>query len=157
MLTSKKTLGRKRHVLTDTLGLLLGVLVHPADVQDPVGDSEAASLRDSRDGGALVISTLFGMYPFLHKLFADGGYQGPQFASAVATVMPQLAIVIVKRSDQAQGFVVLPRRWVVERTLAWLNRCRRLAKDFENLTRMAVAFIQVASIRLMLRRLCNQV
>ena len=122
-----------------------------------MGDSEAASLRDSRDGGTLVISTLFGMYPFLHKLFADGGYQGPQFASAVATVMPQLAIVIVKRSDQAQGFVVLPRRWVVERTLAWLNRCRRLAKDFENLTRMAVAFIQVASIRLMLRRLCNQV
>ena len=97
------------------------------------------------------------MCPFLENLFADGGYQGPQFASAVATVMPQLAIVIVKRSDQAQGFVVLPRRWVVERTLAWLNRCRRLAKDFENLTRMAVAFIQVASIRLMLRRLCNQV
>ena len=104
----------------------------------------------------LVISTLFGMYPFLRKMFADGGYQGPQFASAVATVMPQLSIDIVKRSDQAQGFVVLPRRWVVERTLAWLNRCRRLAKDFENLTRMAVAFIQVASIRLMLRRLCNQ-
>ena len=104
----------------------------------------------------LVISTLFGMYPFLRKMFADGGYQGPQFASAVATVMPQLSIDIVKRSDQAQGFVVLPRRWVVERTLAWLNRCRRLAKDFENLTRMAVAFIQVASIRIMLRRLCNQ-
>ena len=104
----------------------------------------------------LVISTLFGMYPFLRKMFADGGYQGPQFASAVATVMPQLSIDIVKRSDQAQGFVVLPRRWGVERTLAWLNRCRRLAKDFENLTRMAVAFIQVASIRLMLRRLCNQ-
>ena len=104
----------------------------------------------------MVISTLFGMHPFLHKMFADGGYQGAQFASAVASVMPQLSIDIVKRSDQAQGFVVLPRRWVVERTLAWLNRCRRLAKDFENLTRMAVAFIRVASIRLMLRRLCNQ-
>ena len=103
----------------------------------------------------LVISTLFGMYPFLHKLFADGGYQGPQFASALAAVMPQLSVEIVKRSDQAKGFVVIPRRWVVERTLAWLNRCRRLAKDFENLTRMATAFLKLASIRMMLRRLCN--
>ena len=117
-------------------------MIHPADIQD-------------RDGGALVLSTLFGMYPFLVKLFADGGYQGPQFQSAVADVMPQLSIEIVKRSDQARGFEVLPRRWVVERTLAWLGRCRRLAKDFENLTRMAVAFIRLASIRLMLRRLCN--
>ena len=78
------------------------------------------------------------MYPFLHKLFADGGYQGPQFASALAAVMPQLSVEIVKRSDQVKGFVVIPRRWVVERTLAWLNRCRRLAKDFENLTRMGL-------------------
>ena len=117
-------------------------MVHPADIQD-------------RDGGVLVLSTLFGMYPFLLKLFADGGYQGPKFAEAVAEVMPNLSIEIVKRSDQTTGFVVLPRRWVVERTLAWLNRCRRLAKDFENLTRMALAFIRVASIRLMLRRLCN--
>jgi transposase len=122
--------------------LLLHAVVHPADIQD-------------RDGGVLVLSTLFGMYPFLLKLFADGGYQGPQFATAVAAVMPNLSIEIVKRSDQAKGFVVLPRRWVVERTLAWLNRCRRLAKDFENLTRTALAFIRVASIRLMLRRLCN--
>ena len=117
-------------------------MVHPADIQD-------------RDGGVLVLSTLFGMYPFLLKLFADGGYQGPKFAEAVAEVMPNLSIEIVKRSDKATSFVVLPRRWVVERTLAWLNRCRRLAKDFENLTRMALAFIRVASIRLMLRRLCN--
>ena len=102
-----------------------------------------------------MISTLFGMYPFLQKMFADGGYQGPQFASAVEAVMPQLSVEIVKRSDQAKGFVVIPKRWVVERTLAWLNRCRRLAKDFENLTRIAVAFLRLASIRLMLRRLCN--
>ena len=102
-----------------------------------------------------MISTLFGMYPFLQKMFADGGYQGPQFASAVEAVMPQLSVEIVKRSDQVKGFVVIPKRWVVERTLAWLNRCRRLAKDFENLTRMAVAFLRLASIRLMLRRLCN--
>jgi transposase len=122
--------------------LLLHAVIHPADIQD-------------RDGGALMLSTLFGMYPFLVKLFADAGYQGPQFQSAVATVMPQLSIEIVKRSDQAKGFEVLPRRWVVERTLAWLGRCRRLAKDFENRTRMAVAFLRFASIRLMLRRLCN--
>ncbi len=117
-------------------------VVHPANIQD-------------RDGGVLVLSTLFGMYPFLLKLFADGGYQGPQFASAVSNIMPQLSVEIVKRSDQAKGFQLLPRRWVVERTLAWLNRCRRLAKDFENLTRMALAFIRLASVRLMLRRLCN--
>ena len=138
----KKIKGKKRHILVDTIGLLLHAVVHPADIQD-------------RDGGVLVISTLFGMYPFLHKLFADGVYQGPQFAAAIQAVMPQLSIEIVKRSDQAKGFVVLPRRWVVERTLAWLNRCRRLAKDFENLSRMAVAFLRMASIRLMLRRLCN--
>jgi transposase len=120
--------------------LLLHAIVHPADIQD-------------RDGSALLLSTLFGMYPFLAKLFADAGYQGLQFAAAVATHLPHLAIQIVKRSDQ--GFVVLPMRWVVERTLAWLNRCRRLAKDFENLTDNALAFLRLASIRLMLRRLCN--
>ena len=116
--------------------------MHPADIQD-------------RDGGVLVLSSLFGLYPFLLKLFADGGYQGPQFATAVAEIMPKLAVDIIKRPDQAKGFTVLPKRWVVERTLAWLGRCRRLAKDFENLTRIAVAFIHLASIRLMLRRLCN--
>jgi transposase len=93
------------------------------------------------------------MYPFLLKLFADGGYQGPQFADGVAKCLPQLAVEIVKRSDQAKGFEVLPMRWVVERTLAWLNRCRRLAKDFEHLTDNALAFLRLASIRLMLRRL----
>ncbi len=138
----KKIKGKKRHILVDTIGLLLHAVVHPADIQD-------------RDGGVLVISTLFGQYPFLRKMFADGGYQGPQFASAVAMVMPQLSVEIVKRSDQAKGFEVIPKRWVVERTLAWLNRCRRLAKDFENLTRMAVAFLRLASIRMMLRRICN--
>ena len=138
----KKVKGKKRHILVDTLGLLLHAIVHPADVQD-------------RDGGVLLLSTLFGMYPFLLKLFADGGYQGPQFSGGVAECLPQLTVEIVKRSDQAKGFEVLPMRWVVERTLAWLNRCRRLAKDFENLTDNALAFLQLASIRLMLRRLCN--
>ena len=124
------------------MGLLLHAIVHPADIQD-------------RDGGVLVLSTLFGMYPFLLKLFADGGYQGPQFKVGVAKVLPHLSIEIVKKSDQANGFEVIPKRWVVERILAWLGRCRRLAKDFENLTRLAVAFLRLASIRLMLRRLCN--
>ncbi len=118
----KKINGKKRHILVDTLGLLLHAIVHPADIQD-------------RDGGVLVLSTLFGMYPFLQKLFADGGYKGPVFQKALAKALPHLEIEFVKRSDPAKGFTVLPRRWVVERTFAWLNRCRRLAKDFENLIR----------------------
>jgi transposase len=117
-------------------------VVHPADIQD-------------RDGGVLVLATLFGLFPFLKKLFAGAGYQGPQFRKALAKLLPQLSVEIVKRSDAAKGFEVLPRRWVVERTLAWLNRCRRLAKDFENLNRNALTFIKLASIRLRLRTLCN--
>jgi len=138
----KKIKGKKRHILVDTLGLLLHAIIHPADIQD-------------RDGGILLLSTLFGMYPFLKKLFADGGYQGAVFQKALATILPDLEIEIVRRSHQAKGFVVLPRRWVVERTIAWLNRCRRLAKDWENLNRKALAFLRLASIRLMLRKLCN--
>jgi transposase len=88
-------------------------------------------------------------------MFADGGYHGPQFAQAIASVLPQLSVEIVKRSDAAAGFKVLPRRWVVERTFAWLNRCRRLCKDFEKLTRNELAFLRLASIRLMLRKICN--
>jgi len=101
------------------------------------------------------MATLFGMYPFLRTLFADAAYQGAGFATAVARVRPHLSIEIVRRSDQANGFVVLPKRWIVERTLAWLNRCRRLAKDWENRNRKALAFLHLASIRLMLRRLCS--
>jgi transposase len=95
------------------------------------------------------------MYPFLKKLFADAAYQGPEFHKALAKILPRLQPEIVKRSDHAQGFVVLPKRWIVERTIAWLNRCRRLAKDWENLNRNALAFLRLASIRLMLRKLCN--
>ena len=86
--------------------------MHPADIQD-------------RDGGELVLSSLFAMYPFLLKLFADAGYQGSKFRQAVAWLLPQLSIEIVKRSNQVKGFVVLPKRWVVERTFAWLGRGRR--------------------------------
>src|SRR5260221_3873985 len=138
----KKIKGKKRHILVDTTGLLLHAIVHCADIQD-------------RDGGVLLLATLFGMFPFLLKLYADGGYQGPQFQQAVANILRRINVDIVKRSDHARGFVVLPKRWIVERTLAWLNRCRRLAKDWENLNRKALAFLRLASIRLMLRKLCN--
>ena len=104
---------------------MLHAVVHPADIQD-------------RDGGGLVLNTLFGRFPFLTKLFADGGYQGPVFASAAAHAMPGLSVEIVKRSDTARGFEVLPKRWVVERSFGWYGRCRRLAKDFENLNRTAM-------------------
>ncbi len=134
--------GKKRHVLVDTLGLLLHALVTSADVQD-------------RDGGLMVLSTLFGQFPFLKKLFADSAYAGPIFQGGLASVMPNLATEIIRRSDRVKGFAVLPKRWIVERTIAWLGRCRRLAKDWENLNRSALAFLRLASIRLMLRKLCN--
>ena len=121
-------------------GLLMHAIVHAADIQD-------------RDGGVLLMATLFGAYPFLLKLYADGGYAGLQFQAGLAQVTRQVQVEIVKRSDAAKGFKVLPKRWVVERTIAWLNRCRRLAKDWECLNRRALAFIHLASIRLMLRKL----
>ncbi len=117
-------------------------VVHAADIQD-------------RDGGILVMSTLFGRYPFLLKLYADGGYQGPRFQDALKRVCRSVNIEIVKRSDTARKFVVLPKRWIVERTFAWLNRCRRLAKDWECLNKNGLAFLKWASIRLMVRKLCQ--
>jgi putative transposase len=122
--------------------LLLHGIVTSADVQD-------------RDGGILLLSTLFGMFPFLKKLFADSAYEGPIFHGALAKILPCLETEIVKRSNQIKGFLVLPKRWIVERTIGWLNRCRRLAKDWENLNRTGLAFLRLASIRLMLRKLCN--
>ena len=95
------------------------------------------------------------MYPFLTKLLADAGYQGPKFNKALAKILPHLETEIVRRSEQIKGFAVLPKRWIVERSIAWLNRCRRLAKDWENLNRKGLAFLHLASIRLMLRKLCN--
>ena len=101
------------------------------------------------------MASLCGMFPSLMTLFVDGGYKGPKFAKAVAEVLPRLNIEIVKRSDPVSEFVVLPKRWIVERTIGWLNRCRRLAKDWECLNRKALAFLRLASIRFMLRKLCN--
>ena len=117
-------------------------IVHAADIQD-------------RDGGGLVMATLFGMFPFLLKLYADGGYQGPIFRRALKKAMSRVNVELVKRSDTAKTFVVLPKRWIVERTFAWLGRCRRLARDWENFNHKALAFLRLASIRLMLRKLCN--
>jgi transposase len=127
--------------VVDTEGFVLHAIVTAADIQD-------------RDGGAMLLATLFGLFPFLLKPYADGGYQGPQFQKALKRVLSQAETQIVKRSDRDKGFVVLPRRWVVERTLAWLNQCRRLAKDRKSNLK-ARAFLLLASIRLMVRRLCG--
>jgi transposase len=138
----KKIKGKKRHILVDTVGLLLHAIVHPANIQD-------------RDGGALVLATLFGRWAFLETLFADGGYAGPVFRAAARKAIAKLKVEIVKRSDAAKGFEVIPKRWIVERTIGWLCRCRRLAKDLECLTQKAIAFLRLASIRFMIRKLCN--
>ena len=114
-------------------------IVHSAGVQD-------------RDGGVLLTATLFGMFPFLLKLYADTGYAGQNFQAGLKRVCRQVNVEIVKRSD-AGKFVVLPKRWIVERTIGWLNRCRRLAKDWECLSRNGLAFLRWASVRLMVRKL----
>src|SRR5260370_42508165 len=124
------------------LGLLLHAIVYSAGIQD-------------RDGGISLLATMKGLFPFLEKLFADSAYQGPIFANGLAKILPRLKTEIIKRSDHAKGVVKIPKRWIVERTIAWLNRCRRLAKDWENLNRNALAFLTMASIRIMLRKLFN--
>jgi len=116
-------------------------IVHAADIQD-------------RDGGVLLMATVFGLFPFLLKLYADSGYQGPKFQRGLRRVCRQINVEIVKRSDKGK-FVVLPKRWIVERTIAWLNRCRRLAKDWERMNQNALAFLRWASVRLMVRKLCQ--
>ncbi len=136
----KKIKGRKRHIVTDTAGNLLDALVHPADVQD-------------RDGAPDLIERCRDAYPSLVRFFADGGYAGPKLEAAIAH-LDRLAIEIIRRSDVRQ-FVVLPRRWVVERTIAWLNRCRRLAKDWEVSIASSEAWLIIASIRRMNRRLAK--
>jgi transposase len=135
----KMVTGRKRHILTDTIGLLVGAVVHPANVQD-------------RDGAPLLLKTLHRAFPWLRHIFADSAYGGGKLKGALER-LGEWTIEIVKRCDAAKGFVLLPRRWVVERTLAWLNRNRRLAKDFEVTIESAVTWLYIASVKLMSRRL----
>src|SRR5215469_8228939 len=137
----KKMKGRKIHALVDSEGLPMRVVVHSAAIQD-------------RDGAGLVLDKIRRRFPWLELIWADGGYNAWQVAAAVAKV-PPLRLEIVKRSDDTKGFVVLPRRWVVERTFSWFGRNRRLAKDFENLVETLATFVTLASIQLALRRLAR--
>jgi putative transposase len=120
---------------------MVGMVVHAADIQD-------------RDGAPLVLKTILKRWPWLRHIFADGGYQGPKLAAALSKI-GTFKLEIVKRSDAAKGFELLPRRWVVERTFAWLGRCRRLAKDFEATVASAEAWLLVAHIRLLTCRLAR--
>lgn len=131
----KRIKGRKRHLVTDMLGLILRVEVHSAGVQD-------------RDGAALVLDRITGRFPFIEKFFADAGYQGPRVAAAAPR-----PVEIIKRSDK--GFVVQPKRWVVERTFAWACINRRLAKDVERFAITAKSLFQIAMIKLMSRRIAR--
>jgi putative transposase len=137
----KKIKGRKRHIVTDTQGHLVGLQVHPADIQD-------------RDGAVAVLASIRRLYPWLRHIFADGGYAGGKLKDALAE-LGRWTVEIIRRCDTAKGFEVLPRRWVVERTFAWLGRCRRLAKDFEVTIQSAVAWVFVAHIRTITRRLAR--
>jgi putative transposase len=137
----KKIKGRKRHIVTDTEGNLVGAVVHKADIQD-------------RDGALPVLTTIRYLDPWLRHVFADGGYAGDKLRQALRGI-GDWTIEVVKRADDAKGFVVVKRRWVVERTLAWLGRCRRLAKDFEASIDSALAWLFVASIRVLTRKLAR--
>jgi len=130
--------GRKRHLLVDTLGLICGLVVHAADVQD-------------RDGAKLVLEGAQGRFSRLKLIWADGGYAG-QLIGWVQQICGW-ALEIVKRSDDVTGFVVLPKRWIVERTFGWFGWYRRLSKDYEELTESSEAMILVCMIHRMLRHL----
>jgi len=134
----KKVKGRKRHIVTDTSGYLIFILVHAADIQD-------------RDGAVEVLKAIRYRFPWLRHVFADGGYAGDKLRSALKG-HGSWKLEIIKRSDTAKGFELLPRRWVVERTFAWLGRCRRLAKDWERSIASSTAWALIASIRMLTRR-----
>lgn len=133
----KKIKGRKRHALVDTDGRQLLVEPHTADVQD-------------RDGGGALLQISRGLFPFIEKVWADGGYNHHRVTEAI-----RITVEIVSKIAGQSGFVVLPRRWVVERFFAWVNRNRRLAKDVEATLKSAAAFLYAAAAMLMLRRLAR--
>jgi transposase len=133
--------GRKIHALVDTEGLPIRVVIHSAGIQD-------------RDGAALVLDKIRKRFPWLELVWADNGYNAWQVEAAIAKV-PVLRLEIVKRSDDLKGFVVLPRRWVVERTFSWFGRNRRIAKDYENLAKTLAAFVTLACIQIAIRRLAR--
>lgn len=136
----KKINGRKRHMLVDTLGNLLKVIVQPANIQD-------------RDGAKLLLETLPSqLWTRLERIWADGGYNG-DLADWIQTHFPKLALELVQRSPAANGFVLLPRRWVVERTFAWFGLYRRLNRDYERLLDNSMSMIYLASIQRFLRLL----
>jgi transposase len=141
----KRVRGRKRHLLVDTLGLMLVGIVHSASVQD-------------RAGAKLVLSGLHRRFPQVGLVWVDGGYVNSVDAGLVdwARQHEGIEVVAVPRNADVKGFQVLPRRWVVERTYGWLTRCRRLARDYERKTAHAEAMIQVAMIRLMAARLAGE-
>lgn len=138
----KRIKGRKRHIVTDTEGFLLAVLVHEANIQDP-------------HGAVPLLHMLRRRFPQLGHILADRIYRGPQLRNAIADCGPW-TIEIVERPPGVKGFQLLPRRWVVERTFAWLGRSRRLAKDFERTILSATAWLLLANIRLLSRRLARQ-
>ncbi len=135
----KKVMGRKRHIVVDTGGRLLGAVVHEADIQD-------------RDGAPSLLAEVGAWFPGVGHIFADGAYAGPKLAGALKKI-GDWALEIVRRNDKADGFVALPRRWVVERTFAWFGRSRRLAKDFKATVESALAWLLIASIQVFIRRL----
>jgi transposase len=137
---AKRIKGRKRHLLVDTLGLILGVHVTPANVPE-------------REGAQGLLSRSLLWFTWLRLLWVDGGYSGDPFAQWVKDIRPQLKVEVVKRSDDVKGFKILPRRWVVERTFGWLMRHRRLVRDYETTATSAQAWIYIAMIRIQIRRL----
>ncbi|MEO7677346.1 MAG: IS5 family transposase [Verrucomicrobiota bacterium] len=137
---AKRIKGRKRHLLVDTLGLVLGVAVTAASVTE-------------RAGAQVVLGRVLTWFTWLRILWVDGGYTGDPFANWVKARRPKLVVEVVKRSDDTTGFKVLPRRWVVERTFGWLMQHRRLVRDYETSTTSAQAWIFIAMIRIQLRRL----
>ena len=137
---AKKTKGRKRHLLVDTLGLVLGLVITPADVPE-------------RAGAQRLLAGVLGWLSWLRLLWVDGGYSGPDFAQWVRLQRPKLVVEVVARLGESKGFKVLRRRWVVERTFGWLMKQRRLVRDYEHTTGSAESWVYIAMIRIMLRRL----